>query len=154
MRGRDNYDFSFSGLKTAVRLHVEALDVLDDTAIADIAASAQAAIVDVLVEEGRSTACAVTACARCTSPAAVAANGPLRAALEAACSERGIHLPRATAPFLHRQRRHGRAHGGRVISSRAVTTATTSTSSRAAPSAAESPAFRYRSFPIAPRCSL
>ena len=41
-------DLSFSGLKTAVRLKFEAIEDLNDNIIADIAASAQEAIVDIL----------------------------------------------------------------------------------------------------------
>jgi N6-L-threonylcarbamoyladenine synthase len=44
-------DFSFSGLKTSVRLKVESLGTLTDGLVADLAASAQEAIVDVLVEK-------------------------------------------------------------------------------------------------------
>jgi len=94
MRGRDNFDFSFSGLKTAVRLHVESLDTLDEATIADIAASAQAAIVDVLVE--KTVNCARRHRVREVYIAGgVAANGPLRSALDAACAEHGItfHAP-------------------------------------------------------------
>jgi N6-L-threonylcarbamoyladenine synthase len=99
MRGRDNFDFSFSGLKTAVRLHVESLGTtpgggLDEQTVADVAASAQAAIVDVLVEK-------TVACARRYGvgevyvAGGVAANGPLRAALDDACAAAGItfHAP-------------------------------------------------------------
>jgi N6-L-threonylcarbamoyladenine synthase len=41
-------DFSFSGLKTAVLTRVRALGGLDDPTRADLAASFQAAVVDVL----------------------------------------------------------------------------------------------------------
>ena len=56
MLGRDSLDFSFSGLKTAVLYHVHGkgkttggLEKLSEREIADIAASFQAAVVDVLV---------------------------------------------------------------------------------------------------------
>lgn len=51
LRGEDTYDFSFSGLKTAVLNHVRKVpeDELE-TVCADIAASFEAAVVDVLVE--------------------------------------------------------------------------------------------------------
>jgi N6-L-threonylcarbamoyladenine synthase len=42
-------DFSFSGLKTSVLTRVRSLDNVDDATRADLAASFQAAIVDVLV---------------------------------------------------------------------------------------------------------
>jgi N6-L-threonylcarbamoyladenine synthase len=94
MRDKGNFDFSFSGLKTAVRLHVESLETLDEQTIADVAASAQAAIVDVLVEK-------TVACARefgvdnVYVAGGVAANGPLRELLGEACAAAGttFHAP-------------------------------------------------------------
>jgi N6-L-threonylcarbamoyladenine synthase len=94
MLDRGGFDFSFSGLKTAVRQHVDAQPSLSESHIADIAASAQAAIVDVLVER-------TVKCARSQSVShvymagGVAANGPLRAAMRAACETAGIayHAP-------------------------------------------------------------
>jgi N6-L-threonylcarbamoyladenine synthase len=92
MRERGNFEFSFSGLKTAVRLHVESLS--GEVDVADIAASVQAAIVDVLVE--KTVACAGThGVGHVYLAGGVAANGPLRAQLGAACAARGIdfHAP-------------------------------------------------------------
>ena len=94
MLDRGGFDFSFSGLKTAVRQHVDAHRQLTEQQVADIAASAQAAIVDVLVER-------TLTCARAHSVAhvymagGVAANGPLRAAMKAASEKAGIsyHAP-------------------------------------------------------------
>jgi len=94
MRERGNPDFSFSGLKTAVRLHVESRGTLDARAIHDVAASAQAAIVEVLIE--KTVACARAQRVRHVYLAGgVAANGPLRAGLKEACAARGIayHAP-------------------------------------------------------------
>ncbi len=51
LRKSGKLDFSFSGLKTAVRLKVESLGELTRGMIADIAASAQEAIVDILAEK-------------------------------------------------------------------------------------------------------
>ena len=51
LRQSGAYDFSFSGLKTAVRLRVESLGALTEALVADVAASAQEAIVDMLVEK-------------------------------------------------------------------------------------------------------
>lgn len=45
---RDSLDFSFSGLKTALRLEAEAQQPLDDRTIADLCASFQAAVTDVI----------------------------------------------------------------------------------------------------------
>jgi N6-L-threonylcarbamoyladenine synthase len=50
LRGRDGCDFSFSGLKTAVRQTVAGIDPTDKTAIADLAAAIELAICDCLVD--------------------------------------------------------------------------------------------------------
>jgi N6-L-threonylcarbamoyladenine synthase len=94
MMKRGNFDFSFSGLKTAVRLYVESLDKIDSKAISDVAASAQAAIVDALV--AKTVACAGHHDVRHVYLAGgVAANGPLRDSLAAACAAASIeyHAP-------------------------------------------------------------
>ncbi len=94
MRDRGGFDFSFSGLKTAVRQHVEGRSSLSETDVADIAASAQAAIVDALVE--RTIACArAHATGDVYLAGGVAANRPLRAAMQAACEGADVryHAP-------------------------------------------------------------
>ncbi len=48
---RDSLDFSFAGLKTAVRTHAARLDSTCEQARADLAAATQAAIVDVLARK-------------------------------------------------------------------------------------------------------
>jgi N6-L-threonylcarbamoyladenine synthase len=53
MQEEPGFDFSYSGLKTAVALEVERRLPLDDTAVADIAASFEAAATDVLVSRAR-----------------------------------------------------------------------------------------------------
>jgi N6-L-threonylcarbamoyladenine synthase len=50
---RGTHDFSFSGLKTAVLYMVREYDSADDLPVADMAASFQAAVVEVLVEKTR-----------------------------------------------------------------------------------------------------
>jgi N6-L-threonylcarbamoyladenine synthase len=54
--GEHGADFSFSGLKTALLHHVRAHGVPDGQALADLCASYQAAIVEVLVRKTRRTA--------------------------------------------------------------------------------------------------
>ena len=85
--------FSFSGVKTALRYHLEAdpLDAGNAGRLADLAASYQAAIVDALVkrvgyalEGGSFRALAVGG--------GVSLNRGLRGALEALCGARGIRL--------------------------------------------------------------
>ncbi len=55
LRDRSNYDFSFSGLKTAVRVHVDAAlkrgERLEGQRLADLCASVQEAIVDMLLHK-------------------------------------------------------------------------------------------------------
>jgi len=94
MMAKDDYNFSFSGLKTAVRLEVEERSPLDRRRAADIAASAQEAIVDVLVDKtvGYARSASVP---HVYLAGGVAANGYLRARMEEACRRAGIvyHAP-------------------------------------------------------------
>ncbi|HEU4928891.1 MAG TPA: tRNA (adenosine(37)-N6)-threonylcarbamoyltransferase complex transferase subunit TsaD, partial [Candidatus Krumholzibacteria bacterium] len=94
MLDRAGFDFSFSGLKTAVRQFVDAHDELTPSLVANVAASAQAAIVDVLTE--RTIQCARAFDVKHVYLAGgVAANGPLRARMREACEGAGIsyHAP-------------------------------------------------------------
>ncbi|WP_189425437.1 tRNA (adenosine(37)-N6)-threonylcarbamoyltransferase complex transferase subunit TsaD [Devosia pacifica] len=50
---QDRLDFSFSGLKTAVRLKAEELAPLSDQDVADIAASFQASVIDIIARRTR-----------------------------------------------------------------------------------------------------
>jgi N6-L-threonylcarbamoyladenine synthase len=90
-------DFSFSGIKTAVSLHVKRAGVLGAGEVADVAASFQATVVKMLVRKTVSTARRL-ALRRLVLTGGVAANSPLRAALEAECAERGwaLHVPSRT----------------------------------------------------------
>lgn len=82
LRDSGELDFSFSGLKTAVRLLVESIGPLSPATVADIAASAQEAIVDALV--GKSAeAVERTGTGRFYLAGGVAANGRLREAMRA-----------------------------------------------------------------------
>ncbi len=85
MLDRD-YDFSFSGLKTAVVNHVRKHP---DVASADVAASFQEAVVDVLVTKARRAARDVGAKGLCLG-GGVAANSSLRSRFVEACDEDGI----------------------------------------------------------------
>lgn len=94
MIDRDDFDFSFSGLKTAVRLHVMEAGKLKSAAVADVAASAQAAIVEVLIH--KTMACALKHGVKDVYLAGgVAANGPLRSGMKSACDKKGVtyHAP-------------------------------------------------------------
>ena len=93
--GEHGADFSFSGLKTALRNAVIASGQ-GDAERADLAASYQRAIVRSLVSR---TMKAVEASGRDTLAVVggVAANGVLRGALEEACRDAGVRL--ALAPL-------------------------------------------------------
>jgi N6-L-threonylcarbamoyladenine synthase len=83
----DGLDFSFSGLKTAVINHVRKHP---DVATADVAASFQEAVVDVLVTKARRAADQVGAKAMCLG-GGVAANSVLRERFLDACEADGRH---------------------------------------------------------------
>ena len=87
-------DFSFSGLKTAVLTRVKAMGKLDEGARRDLAASFQAAIVDVLVAKCV-RALDREGLERLVVAGGVGANRLLRARLEAALAARGaqVHFP-------------------------------------------------------------
>jgi N6-L-threonylcarbamoyladenine synthase len=78
-----SYDFSYSGLKTAVALEVERRDALADRDRADLAASFEAAATDVLVERARRAA-REEGLGRVAVVGGVAANERLRREMERA----------------------------------------------------------------------
>ncbi|HUQ27019.1 MAG TPA: tRNA (adenosine(37)-N6)-threonylcarbamoyltransferase complex transferase subunit TsaD [Usitatibacter sp.] len=90
----DTLDFSFSGLKTAVLTRLRGLGELDDATRADVAASFQSAIVDVLAAK-----CAAAlrreGLQRLVVAGGVGANALLRARLEADAAKMGceVHFP-------------------------------------------------------------
>ncbi len=91
-------DFSFSGLKTAVLTQAKKLGaVISEKDKADLAASTQAAIVEVLVKKSLK-ALEQTGLKRLVVAGGVGANTLLREQLNAACSKRGI---RVHYPELH-----------------------------------------------------
>ena len=83
----DNLDFSFSGLKTAV---VNYIRKHPDVSTGDVAASFQAAVVDVLVAKARVAARRVGATGIVLG-GGVAANSLLREEILGACAADGIH---------------------------------------------------------------
>ena len=92
--GEHGADFSFSGLKTALLHHVRAHGVPDGQPLADLCASYQAAIVEVLVRKTRRAARRL-GLAHVQVCGGVAANSALRAALRAAGDEDGfcVYVP-------------------------------------------------------------
>jgi N6-L-threonylcarbamoyladenine synthase len=84
-------DFSFSGLKTSVLTRVRSMQEIDDDARADLAASFQEAIVDVLVTKCMQ-ALDAEALQRLVVAGGVGANARLRARLAQAAGERGARV--------------------------------------------------------------
>ncbi len=105
MLAHDSLDFSFSGIKTAVLYHVHGhgrtsggLEKLSQQDVADIAASFQQAVIDVLV---RKTMLAIrqTGLPTVVLGGGVAANNVLRSVLAAACAERNLSFHAAKLKY-------------------------------------------------------
>ena len=90
-------DFSFAGLKTAVMTQARKLGDALEARKADLAASTQAAIVDVLLKKSMA-ALLQTGLKRLVVAGGVGANRSLREALNAACARHGV---RVQYPELH-----------------------------------------------------
>lgn len=88
---RANLDFSFSGLKTAVRNHIQEHGVPTDQALCDVCASFQAAVVDVLVMK-TFEAVKRHKVKDVVVSGGVACNSALRAQMRAGGVPRGVHV--------------------------------------------------------------
>ncbi|MSZ17891.1 MAG: tRNA (adenosine(37)-N6)-threonylcarbamoyltransferase complex transferase subunit TsaD [Actinobacteria bacterium] len=89
---KNRYNFSFSGLKTAVARHVELAESKgEDISISDVAASFREAVVDVLVTKAIS-ACQDNNVPRLILGGGVVANSRLREVATQRCQEAGIEL--------------------------------------------------------------
>jgi N6-L-threonylcarbamoyladenine synthase len=99
MLDKDNFDFSFSGLKTAVLYHckgqnMKSANIINNFSadqIADIAASFQAAVVDVLVEKTKRAADFAIA-ETVLLAGGVAANTSLREKMQKMCQKNNLKL--------------------------------------------------------------
>jgi N6-L-threonylcarbamoyladenine synthase len=97
MLGKESLDFSFSGLKTAVLYHCQGQDMKGDSQvdkmseqqIADIAASFQAAVVDVLTKKTQRAAKKINA-KTVMIGGGVAANSALRESLDDLCKKQNL----------------------------------------------------------------
>lgn len=105
MLGADSLDFSFSGIKTAVLYQVHGkgrisggLERLSAQDIADIAASFQQAVVDVLVAKTLMAVERVSA-RSVVIGGGVAANSALRSAMKDACDRRGVFFRAAEMTY-------------------------------------------------------
>ena len=96
---KDNLDFSFSGLKTAVLYHCQGQDMKGENRvasmsrqeIADIAASFQAAVIEVLVKKSHRAAVKIGA-KTILAGGGVACNNALREAMEEMCNNNDLSL--------------------------------------------------------------
>jgi len=96
-----NLDFSFAGLKTAVRTHLVRLGWLDNAPaladprhhalLSDLAASTQAALVEVLLKKSLA-ALKHTGLKRLVVAGGVGANRLLRTQMDLACGRRGVRV--------------------------------------------------------------
>ena len=95
LRGQDTLNFSFSGLKTAIRMEAEKLAPLGEQDVADLCACFQAAVRDVLVDravramERFREAWPANEAPTLVAAGGVAANQVLRGALATTCADRG-----------------------------------------------------------------
>ena len=93
------YDFSFSGLKSAVLNYLNQAEMKgEEICVPDVAASFQKAVVDVLVEHTVSAA-KEYGFKEVALAGGVASNSGLRAAMEEACNKNGIKLYRPSPIF-------------------------------------------------------
>jgi N6-L-threonylcarbamoyladenine synthase len=99
MQNKESLDFSFSGLKTAVLYHCQGQDMkgenrvkdMTQQEIADIAASFQAAVIEVLVGKAQRAAKKINA-QSVLMGGGVACNGALREAMAAMCEKDNLSL--------------------------------------------------------------
>ena len=88
----DTYDFSFSGLKSAVLNYINKAQMKGEEIVpADVAASFQQAVVDVLVEKAIG-ACKELKLNKLALAGGVSANSHLREEMQKACNKEGIKL--------------------------------------------------------------
>ncbi|MCR4961856.1 MAG: tRNA (adenosine(37)-N6)-threonylcarbamoyltransferase complex transferase subunit TsaD [Lachnospiraceae bacterium] len=93
------YDFSFSGLKSAVLNYLNSLEMKGESYVQeDVAASFQKAVVDVLVDHSMK-AIRESGMKKFALAGGVASNSALRAAMEKACAEAGVEFYRPS-PIL------------------------------------------------------
>lgn len=122
---RHRFDFSFSGLKTAVSRWVQAREAAGEPVpVNDVAASFQEAVVDVLTRKAV-LACREQGAQHLQIGGGVAANSRLRAMAQSRCDDAGIEPAGAATGAVHRQRRDGRrarcadgAQGARRLAAR------------------------------------
>lgn len=96
--GRDGADFSFAGLKTALRLEAERHAPLSDQDVADLCAGFQTAVTDCVVDRTRRAIAMRPDMTALVAAGGVAANQAIRQGLAGVAAEHGL---RFVAPPLH-----------------------------------------------------
>jgi len=91
MLKKPNFDFSFSGMKTAVLTHIEKQLQRDESMVADTAASFQEAVVDVLLQKTLKAA-AAEGLSRIVVAGGVACNSGLRRGFQDAATEKALDV--------------------------------------------------------------
>ena len=100
--GDNPYDFSFSGLKSAVLNYINHAKMMgEEINVPDLAASFQNAVVEVLVEKSMQAA-EDYSMRKFAIAGGVASNTALRTAMEAACAKRGDSILSSVSDLLHR----------------------------------------------------
>jgi N6-L-threonylcarbamoyladenine synthase len=90
MKGRPGCDFSFSGLKTAVRLAAQEMDGMDEQDVADLAASFQEAVADAIADRAARALAQYTQGTAFVVAGGVAANVCLRERLTQLAAKKGL----------------------------------------------------------------
>ncbi len=112
MHGRRDADFSLSGLKTALRLEAEKIAPLSDQDVADLCASFQQAVVDVVKDRLRVRLAHVPAADRHADRAGLRRRGRRQSGDPQSPAPRRVRNRHRTggaaAGAVHRQRRHDR----------------------------------------------
>src|SRR5690606_39723103 len=121
----DRLDFSFSGLKTAVRLAAEEIAPLSDRDVADICAGFQAAVTEIVTVRARSALARFATELPDAAPTlvvagGVAANKAIGEGLRRIVTEAGARLVVPPIPLCTEDRKSTRLNSSHVKSSYAV----------------------------------
>jgi len=92
LKGQDTLNMSFSGLKTAIRTQAQKLEPLSDQDIADLCASIQTTIADVLEDRCKRAMAKNSEISQLVVAGGVAANSEIRSRLNSLCESESWHL--------------------------------------------------------------
>lgn len=92
LRGQDTLNMSFSGLKTAIRTQAQKLVPLSEQDVADLCASMQKTIAEILVDRCARAMAVSSGINTLVVAGGVASNMEIRSSLDALCTARGYRL--------------------------------------------------------------